>query len=272
MAAQGDQNKPAWITEVGYPTLLNATIPGQTPEMQGRWLPRVFLSLFQAGIQRVFWYEFTDPGDTSSTSAEYHFGITNSNLSAKPGYSAYKTLARVRPSGSTVLDSNLWRSADSSIYYPHWKRPDGKTAWALWRPEAMGGAVQQALTLEGTLDSAFTYLGTDTTAGLKAALSGSTLTVEVDSSIIYLIGPSNINHWGSTAARRPVAPHPVVKTPASTSSSGPSILHDIRGRVSGSRTDRALPAGVYVGQAAGGYYFEAILDKHEASRKLIAGN
>jgi hypothetical protein len=142
---------------------------------------RSYLLALQAGIEVVFWYEFQATEQRADYN-EHHFGIVHRELEPKPAYEAMKTLALVRPAGSTVLEGT-WRT--DGVYHPGWQRPDGTRAWALWRP-GEDAAVQ--IELQGALSGAMDHLGRP----LQVAPAGGRLTFSVGESPVYLIGPTRI--------------------------------------------------------------------------------
>ena len=109
---------------------------GSSEAKQAKMLPRSLLIAYQLGIARSFWYEFQSP-ETDDLDQESHFGVLHSDLSPKPAYLAFKTLVAQRPAGSITL-VRPWKSADSTLYYPHWKLPDGRSAGAVWAYQKHG--------------------------------------------------------------------------------------------------------------------------------------
>ena len=96
-------------------------------ERQAELLPRTYLIALANGVERVFWYNFRS-GEWSPDAREAHFGIVRRNLEAKPAFTAYRTLTKLCPSGSTVPE--LTRS--NGVYTASWRRPDGVRVHALW--------------------------------------------------------------------------------------------------------------------------------------------
>jgi len=103
---------------------------GSNEAQQAKVLPRALLLAYRLGTARTFWYEFQAP-EHDDLDPESHFGILHRDLSPKPAYRAYKTLAAQRPAGSTPLD-RPWKSDDGALYYPQWTLPDGRPAGAVW--------------------------------------------------------------------------------------------------------------------------------------------
>ena len=103
---------------------------GNSEIKQAKMVPRANLIALQCGVERLFWYEFQAP-ESDDLDQESHFGMVHRDLSPKPAYSAYRTLAAMRPAGSATL-GRPWKSADGALYHPHWKLPDGRPAGAVW--------------------------------------------------------------------------------------------------------------------------------------------
>ncbi len=152
-----------------------------TPDRQGLILPRAYLTAFQAGVQRVFWYEFQAP-EHDLFYNEDHFGMVHNDISPKPAYTAMQALTRARPAGSAMA-TGVWRSG--AIYHPRWKRPDGRTGWALWTPQ---GESKCALTVRGAIDEAFDHLGRP----VALQPNGGALAITLTESVLYIIGPEDL--------------------------------------------------------------------------------
>ena len=152
-------------------------------ERQGLICPRAYLVAFQAGVERMFWYEF-QAVEIDPYYNEHHFGMVHRDLSPKPAYTALQTLVRARPAGSKPALDAPWRN-DDGLYFPHWTRPDGQTVWALWR--GMGDAAY-SVQVTGTVTEAFDHLGQAKTV----ALTEGRATLELSESILYLVGPESV--------------------------------------------------------------------------------
>ncbi len=181
MTEHDDVHKPIWITEIGWPTHRGPR--GVSPQVQAQMLARAYLLALQVGVRVTFWYEFQAPEEKPDHN-EHHFGIVHRDLSPKPAYAALKTLARVRPAGSENLEGP-WQTGN--LYYPHWRRPDGHVAWALWR---VGNDETLQLRVQGTLLKTFDHLG----ESLDLNVEGHRVRLTVGPSPIYLIGPTQLGH------------------------------------------------------------------------------
>ncbi len=118
-----DVDKPVWLTECG-----TSSVEGwATEETQARRLPRIFLISFACGIDKVFWYK-SRAREINPTDYEDYFGLWHNNYIPKPAFYAYQTLTKMCPDRS--VRPILRRCGN--VYFAHWKRPDGKTTYALW--------------------------------------------------------------------------------------------------------------------------------------------
>jgi hypothetical protein len=151
---------------------------GNSEAKQAKMIPRANLIALQCGVERIFWYEFQAP-EVDPLDQESHFGFVHSNLSPKPAYAAYKTLIAMRPPGSITLD-RPWKSADSALYYPQWKRPDGRIACAVWTYKKAGS---YRLTFSPK-DISFTSHTGDKTG----PLTGKTCVLPLTDAPLYFVG------------------------------------------------------------------------------------
>jgi hypothetical protein len=101
--------RPFVATESGYHTATGWTggHPAVSEEAMGRYVPRLFLDHFNAGITRTFLYEFIDEG-TSLTDREQAFGLLRADGSPKPAFTVLKNLiALLADPGPAVTGGNL---------------------------------------------------------------------------------------------------------------------------------------------------------------------
>lgn len=174
----GDSQKPIWITEIGWPTHVGPR--GVSPDVQAFMLPRAYLLAFQAGVEKIFWYEFQAPEGKPDYN-EDHFGIVHRDLAPKPAYLAYKTLTSLRPPGSKQGES--WQK--DGILCMGWEAPKGTRVWALWTTEA-----QKAVKLvsRGPLIRAVDLWGN----AREMSLSEGRLELSLSPGPIYIVGPESI--------------------------------------------------------------------------------
>jgi hypothetical protein len=88
------QSKPIWITELGWTTSL-LHVSEQT---QANYLVRGTVLSLAAGVQKIFWYDLLNDGNSNSA-VQQNFGLlnrpdANGLYTPKPAYAAYAVLAR----------------------------------------------------------------------------------------------------------------------------------------------------------------------------------
>jgi polysaccharide biosynthesis protein PslG len=87
MVANGDSEKPIWVTEYGTPAVPEV---GITEEIQGAWLTQSLETISSVdNVPVTFWYNFrdlgTDPNDRLS-----NYGLIENDWEIKPAYEAYR--------------------------------------------------------------------------------------------------------------------------------------------------------------------------------------
>lgn len=131
-AAQVSGSKPVVATETGYCTVAN-TRNAVAPALEAKYLPRMFLEQWLAGVPRTLEYEFVDEG-TGSCNGSY--GLLTTALTPKPGYYAVQHfLAALNDSGSggnaTALPMSITSSA-TSVHSLLLQKSNGSYVLALW--------------------------------------------------------------------------------------------------------------------------------------------
>ncbi|MGI8765837.1 MAG: hypothetical protein ACR2KM_04895 [Gemmatimonadaceae bacterium] len=128
-----------WATETGYHTaLLDTTTghPGVSEAAMAKYVPRLFLQYFNAGVPRTFSYELIDEG-ANQADKETKFGLLHLDGTAKPAYSALKNLIGLladpgpafSPGGvaytlsgdTTNVQRMLFRKRDGRFYLVVWQ-------------------------------------------------------------------------------------------------------------------------------------------------------
>jgi len=130
--------RPLVATETGYHTATAWTgdHPPITEEAMARYVPRLFLEYFDAGIRRTYLYELVDEG-TSLADREQNFGLLHADGREKPAYTALRNLiALVRDPGpaftpgqldytlsgdTTGVESTLLQKRDGRFYLVLWQ-------------------------------------------------------------------------------------------------------------------------------------------------------
>jgi beta-mannanase len=91
MAANGDGDKPIWVTEIGFSTaLFPDDYESQPDEVIASWLGSIYRQL--SGAEAVFWYMFEDEG--TDENPEGHFGLVEHDGKLKESYYAYRDVTR----------------------------------------------------------------------------------------------------------------------------------------------------------------------------------
>lgn len=87
---------PLVVTETGYHTAMKwrGEHPGVSEAAMARYVPRLFLDYYAAGIDRTYLYEFLDEG-TDQGQREQNFGLLRADGSEKPAYNSLKNLIAV---------------------------------------------------------------------------------------------------------------------------------------------------------------------------------
>ena len=89
MAANGDEDKPIWITEIGFSTKLFPQDYAGDPDVAiASWLKKVYRQL--RGAEAVFWYLFEDESRDENPAGR--FGLVEYNGTPKLSYDQYGAL------------------------------------------------------------------------------------------------------------------------------------------------------------------------------------
>lgn len=124
-------------TESGYHTLtswLGAHSP-VTEQAMGRYVPRLFLEYFDAGLPRTYLYELIDQG-TGHATRENHFGLLRNDGSEKPAFRALANMiAILKDPGAGFTTSSLAYSVTGDtlgLKQMLLQKRDGRFYLALW--------------------------------------------------------------------------------------------------------------------------------------------
>jgi hypothetical protein len=130
---------PIAATEAGYHNALNATT-GQAPTSEqaaAAYVPRLFLDMFRARVQRTYLYELMDERpDPDAMHPESDFGLLRSDFSEKPSFETLRSLIHlVTPGGSFQLSPLHVAVADDEADLRHMLLQTGPKTYALvlWR-------------------------------------------------------------------------------------------------------------------------------------------
>ncbi|MEP7086818.1 MAG: hypothetical protein ABI884_05745 [Gemmatimonadota bacterium] len=151
-AALASAKKPWWVTESGYHTSPNATEslyqPGVSDIAQSKYVPRLYLDYFAAGIPYTSVYELIDEHD-DKTNAEANYGLMYYDGAPKPAYIALEHLLRLLTDrGAQFTPTSLaytLTGATNTIRQSLFEKRDGRFYLVLWndvpvyRPKAVSG-------------------------------------------------------------------------------------------------------------------------------------
>ncbi|MBE2213488.1 MAG: hypothetical protein IAE82_06420 [Opitutaceae bacterium] len=187
----GCADKPIWITECGYPAVpgSDGDHKGTDPNMgvgdedQARFLPRCILLAFQYGASNWMWFT-TQTAEKDPMDREHWFGILHPDGSPRPAYHALKTLRRAYPPGSSLLAD---QHTKDPIYRLAWKRPDGRTVWALWITDRTGEKTT-TLSIKGKVLEAFDALGHP----VRLRVNKGVVPAALSGRILYIVGPDAV--------------------------------------------------------------------------------
>ena len=139
LAPLNGAHKGWWVTETGYYTAPNATQnvyqPGVSEAAQGKYVPRLYLDYFNAGISHTSVYELIDE-HSSQSDAEANYGMLRNDGSAKPAYTALKNMLGVLadPGGQYAAGSLNFSVAGTTgtIRQALFQKRDGRFYLVLW--------------------------------------------------------------------------------------------------------------------------------------------
>lgn len=87
MAVNGDEDKPIWVTEIGFSSkLFPEGYTGHPDTAIASWLEKVYRQLTEA--EALFWYMFED--ESTDENPEGHFGLVLYDGTPKESYYAYR--------------------------------------------------------------------------------------------------------------------------------------------------------------------------------------
>lgn len=139
----GNKNIPIWSGEWGYSTSWRNI----TPEVQAKYLVRMFLNNYASGLPVSIWYDIKCDGPDPNE-PEHNFGIVNhSDLSPRPAYNALRALHRLVGKGILFRQMELPKNLHGLQF-----RVSGKPVTVLWTE---GGEAQFRLKLHS--DNAEVY-------------------------------------------------------------------------------------------------------------------
>jgi hypothetical protein len=137
VARATDGDKPIWSTENGYstgggdPKAVNA-------DVQGVYVPVLFLEQFAAGVPRTYDYQLIDEGGAPFS----RYGIVDASLQPKPAFRAVASLVGVlRDTGTGVANAQpqrfIFEGSDGATHHLLLAKRDGSFALVVWENESL---------------------------------------------------------------------------------------------------------------------------------------
>ena len=212
-------NKPIIATETGYANsyLDPGYFRGVSEAASAKYLPRLFLDHYNAGIVKTFNYELIDDYiDDTYTNVEAHLGIVHNDLSYKPAAYAIKNLIALLkdpgPADFTPNSLNYTLTTDSpDIHHTLLQKRDGSFWLALWqnvlsydaenRRDLVVDPVDVTLQFGGMpLVKATTYLPNNSTAPTGSVTATQLVNLAIDDRVtlvqLRLAAPGDTNADG----------------------------------------------------------------------------
>ncbi|MFD0715926.1 chitinase N-terminal domain-containing protein [Paenibacillus sp. GCM10027626] len=132
------QDKPVWITEVGWPT----DIAGVDEKTQADYLVRAYVQALGAGIEKVFWYDMMNDG-LQQDYGEHNFGLirhqgdAQGQYTPKPAYAAYAAMTR-ELIGAQFVEKETFDTGIASYKF----NKDGRNVRVVWTNTPMQAAIR----------------------------------------------------------------------------------------------------------------------------------
>jgi len=194
-------NKGWWVTETGYYTAPNATQnvyqPGVSEQAQGKYISRLYLDYFNAGISHTSVYEITDE-HVSTADAESNYGLMHNDGSPKPAYTAIKNLlGLLADPGSQYSPSSLSFSLSgttSKIRQALFQKRDGRFYLVLWNDVSVYNTGSKSDVSNAAVPVTVTFAGPHNVSVYQP----------------YTQGPAMSTSTGATSMIVNVPDHPVV--------------------------------------------------------------
>lgn len=127
-----------WATEAGYHNELDLTLSknGCTPEVEGKYLNRMFLWYYKHGIKRTFTYSLLDWQTSKNLK---RFGLIDLDLKPKPAYNALKNFISIlNDTTSNFNPTNInytLENKSTATYDMLFQHSNGDYFLALWQGE-----------------------------------------------------------------------------------------------------------------------------------------
>ncbi|WP_246321075.1 OmpL47-type beta-barrel domain-containing protein [Paenibacillus germinis] len=134
------QDKPLWITEVGWKTNIGAT--GVVEKTQADYLVRAYVQALSAGVEKIFWYDLMNDG-MQADYGEDNFGLIRhqedpkGQFTPKPAYAAYGAMTR-ELLGATFVEQEAVGTGITSYRFDK----NGQKLRTVWANTPVQAAIQ----------------------------------------------------------------------------------------------------------------------------------
>lgn len=131
--------RASYATETGYTNAMLAPTTGHQPvpeAVAAKYLPRLFLENFNAGIARSFAYELMDIG-TDRSKVDQNFGLLRADGAEKPAYGALRNAISLLADPGARFTPATFRYAlvgdTTGVHRTLLQKRDGRTYLVLWQ-------------------------------------------------------------------------------------------------------------------------------------------
>ena len=132
-------NKPVWATETGYHSSATLNQINDVSEAAAaKYMPRLLMEYYNAGIQKTFLYELADDNvDPTNSNAENNLGLVRTDFSLKPAGLAVKNLiSLLSDPGHAPATGSLnytLTGGNANLHHTLLEKSDGTFYLALWQ-------------------------------------------------------------------------------------------------------------------------------------------
>lgn len=193
-------NLPLMATETGYHTAVNTSSPHLPISERGeaKYVPRLFLDYFNAGIVRTYLYQFLDHVAPSATDPEANFGLVKYDFSVRPAFTSLKNLLAVlQDSSANIPGGTLSYSLGgntTNVRSALFQKTNGKFYLALWQDVSVWNTSTRQDIVNADAAVTVTFTAPKTAALYKpstgtnpvATYAAASLTVNVPDEVVIL--------------------------------------------------------------------------------------
>lgn len=126
MRKYGDEKKPIWITEYGWPNHIGPN--GVDIITQANYIVRAYVIALGAGVEKIFWYDYQNGPDPYYN--EHNFGIVYMGDIPKPCYTALLTMTHAL-TGKKFLKKLPMPEACYAYVFQNERKEETIVMWAL---------------------------------------------------------------------------------------------------------------------------------------------